>query len=356
MQTGEVLPTSSGEPGPNAGVENPWSNMSEEAPSFSGGEKQSTDAAESGERGQTESDDYYTFEGVEFRNIRKIDISTEQGKYEWLDSLVENALAWRESEKESILSEEGLLYGVSEESREQELANNDAYQDNKRSLDIARRQGRILRELDITGEGGTLGALERKMRTFTEAMLNPNASSKAREEAGENWWAVQYLYTIVSGEMARRDPAYFGEEEMKTTLDLETKDAEKRVEQTMVDGYFDEKGFLHHAPNGEKMPGTETEDAKVDLEYAKQDVETFKLLMDDYHATVGYVVPRAIKKEDFIPTVSSFIESHTAQINQLIAESKTLEKGTPEYAENDAKRKKLARERSSARRLIAKYF
>ena len=156
--------------------------------------------------------------------------------------------------------------------------------------------------------------------------------------------------------MTRRDAEYFGQEEMNRTLELEVAQAEKRVEQTMVDGYFGEDGSIHKAPNGENMPSAATEDAEIDLKYAKQDAETFNLLINDYQAANDYAAPRAIKKEDFAPTIDKFIENHTSQINQLMAESKTLTKGTAEYAENEAKRKQLAKERSSARRLNTRFF
>ena len=161
---------------------------------------------------------------------------------------------------------------------------------------------------------------------------------------------------LLAGEMARRDPNYFGQAEMKSTLKSEIRSAERRVEQTMVDGFFGEDGFIHKAPNGEKMPSLATEDAEIDLENAKQDAETFDLLMSNYQAENDYSVPRAIKKEDFAPSIDEFIEDRTKQINQLVAESKTLFKGTAEYAKNEAKRRQLAKERSSARRLSARYF
>ena len=107
------------------------------------------------------------------------------------------------------------------------------------------------------------------------------------------------------------------------------------------------------------MPSPDTEDAEIDLEDANQDVKTFDLLMndyDDYLRANNYLITQAVKKEDFVPIINKFIDTHTNQLNQLIVKSKTLTKGTPEYAENLAKRNKLARERSSARRLLAKYF
>ena len=317
-------------------------------------EEQSANTSETN-KDTAESDDYYTFEGVEYRDINKIDITTNQGKFEWLDSLVENSNARLENEQDNIMREEGL-YGMDAKEREEYLEYNDAYQDNKRSLENAKRQRKIMENLDIDGDGGILGALERKRNALYEAANNSSASSEAQEAAFKNWNATADLYLLLSGEMARRDPQYFGQEEMSRTLELEVAQAEKQVEQTMVDGYFGEDGFIHKAPNGEKTPSTATEDAEIDLKYAKQDAETFILLINDYQAANDYAAPRAIKKEDFAPTIDKFIDNHTTQLNQLMTESKTMAKGTPEYIENEAKRKKLASERSSAKRLVARYF
>ena len=356
MQNRETFSTSNSETNPIVGSENLWSKMAEEAPPFGGREKQSANVSETSEKGKAESDDYYTFEGVEYRNIDKIDISTDQGKFEWLDSLVGNSNARLEYEQDNIIREKGL-YGMDKKEQEEYFKYNDAYQDNKRSLDHIRRESKILENLDIDGDGGVLGALWRRIVSFGNVKDNPRASREAQEVAYQNWDAAADLYQILSGEMARRDPEYFGQEEMSATLKSEIAQAEKRVERTMVDGYFGKDGFIHKAPNGEKMPSAATEDAEIDLKYAKQDAETFDLLMNDYRAASDYnAVPRAIKKEDFVPTIDRFIEEHTTQIDQLIAESKTLSKGTPEYAENEAKRRKLAGERSSARRLVARYF
>lgn len=354
MQNRETLPTNNAEISPTTRSENPWQRMAEKAPPFGGSEKQSFSTSETS-KDTAESDDYYTFEGVEYRNINKIDISTDQGKFEWLDSLVGNANARLEDEQDNIIREEGL-YGMDKKEQEEYLEYNNVYQDNKRSLDLARRQSKILENLDIDGDGGVLGALDRRRNSFAEVMNNPKASKEAQEVAFQNWDVTADLYLILSGEMARRDPGYFGQKEMSATLKSEVAQAEKRVERTMVDGYFGEDGFLHKAPNGEKMPSAATEDAEIDLEYAKQDVKTFDLLMNDYQAANDYAAPRAIKKEDFAPTIDRFIDDHTTQIDRLRAESKMLTKGTPEYVENEAERRKLAGERSSARRLVARYF
>lgn len=112
------------------------------------------------EKDREKSDEYYISEGVEYRNINKIDISTDQGKFEWLDSLVDNASARIESKQENIISEEGL-YGVNKEEQEEYLKYNDAWQDNKLDFDIAKRQSKILENLDINGGGWRI----RRIRT-----------------------------------------------------------------------------------------------------------------------------------------------------------------------------------------------
>ncbi|MBR2994259.1 hypothetical protein IKF43_02630, partial [Candidatus Saccharibacteria bacterium] len=135
MQNGETPPTNNTEINPTTGSENPWQRIAEEAPPFGGGEKQSFSTSETS-KDTAESDDYYTFEGIEYRNIDKIDISTDQGKFEWIDSLVGNANARLEDEQDNIIREEGL-YGMDKKEQEEYLEYNDAYQDNKRSLDLA---------------------------------------------------------------------------------------------------------------------------------------------------------------------------------------------------------------------------
>lgn len=347
-------PTNNTEIDRAVGSKGPWQTMAEEAPLYAGSEKKFHNTSEVNED-KVESDEYYVFDGVEYKNINRINISTNQGKFEWIVGLVENANDRLENEQDNIIREEGL-YGMDKKEQVEYLEYNDAYQDNKRSLDLVRRQKKILVNLDIDDDGGVLGALERKIISFAKAMNNPNASQESRGIASRNWDAAANLYSILSDEMARRDPEYFGREEMSATLKSKVTQAEQRVEHTMVDGYFGVDGFLHIAPNGEKIPSAATEDAEIDLKNAKQDVETFDLLMNDYQAANNYAVPRAIKKEDFAPTINKFIHDRTTQIDQLRTESKTLEKGTQGYVENVTKRKKLASERSSARRIATEYF
>lgn len=189
MQNRETFSTSNSEINPITGGENPWSKMAEEAPLFGGGEKQSFNTSETSED-TAESDDYYTLDGVEYRKTDKIDISTDQGKFEWLDSIVGNTNTRLEYEQDNIIREKGL-YGMDKKEQEEYFKYNDAYQDNKRSLDHIRRESKILENLDIDGDGGVLGALERRINSFAKIKDNPKASEEAQEVAYRNWDAAQ---------------------------------------------------------------------------------------------------------------------------------------------------------------------
>lgn len=202
MHGEKTFPTNNTETNPATKSENPWQKMAEEAPSFNSGETQSTDTPEAADK-KAELDDYFTVEGVEYRNIDKIDISTDQGKYEWLDSLIENANTRAEIEHDNIITEEGL-YGSDEKDIGRFLKHNDAYQDNKRSLELGKRQRKILENLDIDGDGGIFGSLERRINSSTEVMNNPKTSQEARETAYENQYAASQLYQLLSSEVSRR--------------------------------------------------------------------------------------------------------------------------------------------------------
>lgn len=313
---------------PASESENPWKVLSDY------GKEQSANTPES--------DDYYTFEGVEYRNIDKIDISTEQGKYEWLDSFVENDAKRCQSELEEAESEE-------DDELIEEAKNN--------LVEVQRKQAILRNRIDIDDKG----VLENLKQELENARAKAaDAIDKTPNERfmrlHQDSMLVWDLYAGLQHEMARRDPEYFGQKEMDVILKLEVEQAERRVERTMVDGYFGEDGFLHKTPNGEKTPTTATEDAEIDLKYAKQDAETFGLLMNNYQVANNYERPLAIKKEDFVPTIENFISEHSAQIDQINTSLKNLAKGTPEYNDGVAKRRKLASERNSARRLLTRYF
>lgn len=324
MLTGESINNNN-----NTEEQNPWQKMADEMPPF--GEHDTAETAPD--------------ENAEYIDINEIDISTDEGKSEWLDSLVSNAITRAQEDLAGVASLDDEQIG-----------------DATSRLHHAERQQMMLDNLfNNTSDGSILDRLRENYEKYSQfnANLPANATDEAKQLAYENYQAASDLLSIMESEMAQRDSNYFGESEMKIMLSAQVDQAKKVVDDSMVkiDGYFGEDGFVHQAPNdSEKQPTAAAEDAEIDLREAKQDAETFNKLMQDYHATTNYQTPIAISKADFAPTITNFIETCTAQINQLLEASNTLVKGTPEYTENAEMRKKLARERSSARRLSERYF
>ena len=306
---------------------NEWQQKMSEVPPF--GSHQEKPAEQSAENSKErvdalESDDYTNMRGIEYRNIDKIDISTDQGKYEWLDSILENGA---KSQRARLRSTE--------------------------------RQQKILRDqIDINGDGGMFENLrKRRVEMFNRwNNMGEQATQQAVDIASENYYAINDMNFLLGSEMARRDPNYFGAEEIMQELQVNVREAERNVDKTMVDGYFGEDGFNHKSAQGEKLRTAATDDTEIDLKYAKQEAETFSEIFNSYNASIDYQTPRAVKKADFSPKITEYIDGHTAELDRLLNESRNLDKNSQEYTANKANRKKLAAERSAARRLMSKYF
>lgn len=325
MMTGENI-SNNGSPD----EQNPWQRMASEMPPFESREVREISSGED----------------PEYVDVDEIDVSTDEGKSEWLATLVSNAMAKARADLDKATSMDD----------EQQIA------DATYRLNHVERQQKMLNNLfDSTSDGDMLDRLRENYRNFSQfsANLSADATQESRQIADMDLRASSDLLDIMESEVSRRDPSYFGASEMETMLSTQIDQAERAVDNSKntVDGYFGEDGFVHKVPNGgEKQPTTATEDVEINLREAKQDAETFKILMQDYGASVNFQVPRAISKLDFAPTIANFIENRTAQIDQLLEASKALTKDTPEYAENAEERKQLARERSSAARLRERYF
>ena len=221
------------------------------------------------------------------------------------------------------------------------------------------RQQKILRDqIDINGDGGMFENLrKRRVEMFNRwNNMGEQATQQAVDIASENYYAINDMNFLLGSEMARRDPNYFGAEEIMQELQVNVREAERNVDKTMVDGYFGEDGFIHKSAQGEKLRTAATDDTEIDLKYAKQEAETFSEIFNSYNASIDYQAPRAVKKADFSPKITEYIDGHTAELDRLLNESRNLDKNSQEYTANKANRKKLAAERSAARRLMSKYF
>ena len=132
---------------------------------------------------------------------------------------------------------------------------------------------------------------------------------------------------------------------------------------------IDDKGIAHvinYRVDGTPVETTvdtnairdEIEDAEIDMKEAIAEKKVWGDLLKDDSSPFEHKTPlhTITKKSDLKSDVIKYIDERTPQIEQLIAESRTLEKGTPEYQENEMRRRQLARERSAARRILVKYF
>ncbi len=335
-------------------IEDPWIKMSKEVQPF----KKPTNTSETISK-KAESDKYFTSGGIEFRKIYDIDISTEQGKYEFLDSWVSNKKASLEHRIAVVDGEEDLATDEEEKFNEYE----NEYENNKHKLMIANYQEKTLVGLDLNDKNGILDALKQKEKLYSDIISNnQNISKEALDSALLFHEAVVDLYGMLASEIENRNPELFDYTEIKRDLDSEVTASERKIEQSMIkiDGYFGEDGLIHKTPTKEMRPSAKTEDAEIDLTYAKQDTETFDLLINQYYTDKNKddssFFPENINKKEFVSTIDKYINDRTNQINQLMVKSDYLTKGTPEYIENTKKRRQLAKERSSAKRIYNKYF
>lgn len=223
-ENGNLLPNNNRETSPTEG-KNSWEKMADEAPPFNGSEQ------------ATESSDYYTYNGVEYRDVNKIDISTEQGKYDFLDAQIYNRRAKLEHEIAIIDDTEEMSPDEEKNFEENHDDYADRYEDNKYKLDILNREMKILESLDLSGKGGVLGALERARKSsediLNRAMRNPNGTPKGLEYSRRNWEAAHILAEEIPAEIDIRGSADDGRQieytpSAKTQEQIEAEKAAKK--------------------------------------------------------------------------------------------------------------------------------
>lgn len=162
--------------------QDPWQGMASEMPSFE----------------DREAREMSSYENPEYVDVSGIDISTDEGKYEWLDSLVANSIAIARADLDKAISVDD----------EQQIA------DITSRLNHAERQQKMLNNLfDSTSDGDILERLRENYRNFSQ--FNDNLSVDATEEtkqlADVDFQAASDLSGIMESEVIRRDPNYFGE-------------------------------------------------------------------------------------------------------------------------------------------------
>lgn len=183
----------------NSEEQNPWQKMASELPSFE--ERDATEVIPDGK--------------TEYIDISKIDISTDEGKYEWLDGVLSNAV----NQAQEAFDEATSL------DDEEQIANA-TYQ-----LRYAERQQQMLNNLfDNTSDGSMLDKLRENYGKFSQfnANLSIDATDEAKQTADMDYQAASNLLSIMELETVQRDPRYFGEAEIRAILSTQVDRAEKR--------------------------------------------------------------------------------------------------------------------------------
>lgn len=248
MPAGENIDSNNG-----FGEQNPWQKMASEMPPF-------------GEHNKAE---MTSDEDSEYIDIDKIDISTDEGKSEWLDSLISNAIAKAQEDlsQATLLDDEEQITDAADRLRH------------------AENRQKILNNLfDNTSDGSILDRLGEnyeKHRQFA-ADLPIEATDEAKQIADERLHAASDLLGILESEMAHRDPNYFREAEMQAMLTAQVDQTEKAVEDSMVT--IDTSSDIDDGMVMEEMPAGKTPE-QIEAEKAarkrKEDAE-FKRRMQEY--------------------------------------------------------------------------
>lgn len=328
--TGEINTSNEKDAG---GESNPWLEMTEEVRSSREGEVEVPEK------------DSYTFDGVEYRNVDKIDILDNEGKCKWLGGILENGALNTKTELE-----EAMHYGDSSEVNRK-----------RTQLDFIERQQTILEEMgNNDGDDNIIDSLQREHHglyaKLNDLLNSDGAAQKDIDETFKNYSATFNLLGLLESETARRDPNYFSPDGMRNILANKIEQAEQGVDATMFNGYIDEDGLIRLTNDGERLPSVATANAEIILEEAKQDAEVFDSIMGIYDATNNYQTPHAIKKEDFRPTIDDYVKGHENQIARLTTELSYLTKGTTEFLEKEKEIQRQRKHRNTAIRLATTYF
>lgn len=356
----------------------------ESVPPFKG---EQNDAQQT-EKAKNEKDDgYYERNGIKYRNIEKINVSTEEGRVEYLDSLIDNAFMAREQElkqaKEDFYKSWGTEY---DPKNEDHVRDDDLYGSPvvsaQRELDSVKRQRQLLNNvLNNDTKGDLLSTLYTKYAEYYKLSFKEGVSEKFQRQAEEDHFQISNLHFILYKRIAEADPSRFRADNIADELEVNVRKAERRIKDTKLDGIVNKDGFIYATdPNGEKFPSNLTPEAEMDLQEAKDEAEVFDTIQNYEFSLPGFTEAHATspnpekikssadlfawhhehggprKREDFTKSIDSFIEKNTQEINSLNEQARSMDKNSSDYADIRIRCRKLAKERSAARRLKSKYF
>ncbi len=313
-----------------AGNANPWQKLAEEVPPFSA----KTDAE------PTKPKTFINDEGLELIQTYDMPVSTEEQKLAYLGATLDNATQRLQKQIENAIEDDD---------------NNEAEFQKDELKKIERQQTILLERVNPDEPGGVLGSLRRQRNQLGERIHNhPEMSDSAKESAFNDLFAYNNLIGTLELQLADNNPDYFSKDNLSKKLMQDAEQAEKAIKKSMTDSYFDENGQLRKLPEGQQQRTPETDIAEANLAQANQDIKTFQLIMQDFENPTDTAY--AYEKTAVQPAIESFIQQRTTQIDQLSAAARNLPHDSPAFTANLAQRRALAKERSSAKRIAAKYF
>jgi hypothetical protein len=194
---------------------------------------------------EEESDKYGPY-GLELADTEKINLGTQEGRYEYLATLVDNALAVNAERLKLI--EDGRFDEMKEEERGKFYDKNEdeAFENTKYSLDLAKEQKAILDNLDLsdsTVEDALKTTTEKYFKRFNE--LDANVDEAVKLKLNLQYDAARNLYAILVDEVRRR-----------------RKDAEPQVESGREAIVSKEQGAIVGETRPENTPLTEQNNKK----------------------------------------------------------------------------------------------
>lgn len=297
------------------------------------------------------------------------DLNTSVGQTEYLGSYLNNKKAkWEERLEDDEYDPERVKPYIEEINFQQELLNSVGD--------------------EITRGGNLVDILAKKYdelyqvyeQDYEEKKQNYSKTGESFR-MGESWRNMGYAENLCKtlAKQLTKNPQtapYLSSESAKEQSDNDIRESEQiiRKKQAQLDnlnrtGNIDGKGIAHiinYDLNGnpvETIVDTnavkeEIENAGINLKEIAAEKEVWGDLLSDNSSVFEHKTPlhKITRKSDLKPDVVKYIDERTPQIKKLLEEAKTLEKGTPEYQENETTRKRLAKERSAARRILVKYF
>ena len=299
-------------------------------------------------------------EQADDKSYEIIDLSTDNGQIEYLRGYVDK-----------------------ERKRLEQLKANGDYRHEGVERSIARNkyQEKVLLSIE-QGDDSVIDILIQKSKSLSDAIENGRQKATSLREYKEYVDDLcDYLALALCNQSNMENSSYFSTETainenrnrlMRTKIELKGR---KHQLEFLSDKDVDDKGIahlIHYDTSGHPKETTvdlndvkdKIANAEIDIRQINEENEVLdelerrEQIPQSKNISFAYNNPlyKVAKKEVIKPNILGYIDECTSKINALLNESEKLEKGTPEYRQNEYSRKRFAKKRSAARRILVNYF